>query len=54
MTGMQPLTMASNNLAEDGVSPAGLKQKIDLKTTKQFDNLKIVVLSKENAEDVKI
>lgn len=27
---MQPLTMASNDLAEDGVSPAGLKQKTDL------------------------
>ena len=32
MTGMHPLTMASNNLADDGVSPAGLKQKIDLMT----------------------
>ena len=27
---MQPLTIASNNLADDGVSPAGLRQKIDL------------------------
>jgi len=27
---MQALTIASNNLADDGVSPAGLKQKIDL------------------------
>uniref|UniRef100_A0A7C9EX57 Uncharacterized protein n=1 Tax=Opuntia streptacantha TaxID=393608 RepID=A0A7C9EX57_OPUST len=31
ITGMQPLTMASNSLADDGVSPAGLKQKMDLR-----------------------
>lgn len=30
MTGMHPLTIASNNLADDGVSPAGLRQKTDL------------------------
>lgn len=29
-TGMQPLKIASNSRAEDGVSPAGLRQKTDL------------------------
>lgn len=29
-TGMQPLKIASNRRAEDGVSPAGLRQKTDL------------------------
>ena len=30
ITGMHPLTIASNNLADDGVSPAGLEQKMGL------------------------
>lgn len=35
ITGMQPLTIASNNLADDGVSPAGLRQKMDLTNNKK-------------------
>lgn len=51
---MQPLTIASNNLADDGVSPAGLKQKMDLEMEETLDNLKSATVTKENAEEVKI
>ena len=45
---MQPLTMASNNLADDGVSPAGLKQNTDLRTKKQPAQERYNTLSSEN------
>lgn len=40
MTGIQPLTIASKSLAEDGVSPAGLKQNIDLQQKRKKKNKK--------------
>lgn len=40
ITGMHPLTIASNNLADDGVSPAGLRQKIDLMTRETIKYIK--------------
>lgn len=41
MTGMQPLTIASNNLADDGVSPAGFKQNVDLKMKQEIQQSEI-------------
>lgn len=33
--GIHPLTTASNDLTYDGVSPAGLRQKTDLESSKE-------------------
>lgn len=42
---MHPLTIASNSLADDGVSPAGLRQNTDLITDKTTNSYP------ENTED---
>lgn len=48
MIGMQPLTIASNNLADDGVSPAGFRQNILLFTQgNKYKTTQFTVLTDE-------